>query len=85
MEEMTLKVQEPDGTIRHVKTIASDWDDIGNKIAEGYLEESDRYRLLYECTKRHLARASGEATAAYSAIRRTYTALAAIMNDLAKV
>lgn len=85
MQEMTLKVQDPDGTIRHVLSIASDWDDVGNQIAEGHLQEADRYRVLYEHTKRRLALVSRRMAKMDAAIRNCDGSLQTLLSDLAKV
>lgn len=70
MEEIKSKVQEPDGSVREVVTIANDWDHVGNLIAEGALSEADRYRTLYEGLQSHDKHMEERISAMNEAIRR---------------
>lgn len=41
-----MPVRDEDGTLRQVDTITCNEDSVGNRIAEGYIQEADRYREL---------------------------------------
>lgn len=47
-EVIPLRIMEPDGSVRLQESIASTWDDVGNKVAEGVIQEKDRARCVHD-------------------------------------
>lgn len=54
MQDVTMKVKDESGAVRSVLTIASNEDHVGNLIAEGQLQESDRWREIARLYKGQL-------------------------------
>ncbi|MEM6680449.1 MAG: hypothetical protein AAF675_21490 [Pseudomonadota bacterium] len=66
MSKDQLKIQDPDGTIRWVSSIANIPDHVGNLIAERVIPESDRERTI-ERLKQSVAAAEARAAEARGA------------------